>query len=85
MSELDFETVRSLLREVLAERDRLATEEQRQAQEQAEQEYLASIRRRDLTPKEKSLLIDKLGPAGYLALPWGEPDQPRDSNGRFRR
>ena len=40
---------------------------------------------RNLTPKEKARLIDKLGPAGYLALPYGEPDQPRDPGGRWRR
>ena len=53
MSEINLETVSGLFREALAERDQRA-EEQRLEQERAEQEYLASIRRKDLTAREKS-------------------------------
>ena len=51
---------------------------------QALEAELAQIRRRNLSPLEKSRLIDKLGVDGYLALPYGEPDQPRDGNGPYR-
>jgi hypothetical protein len=77
------EQLREIFREVLSERDR-RDEEQRAEQERAEQAYLASIRRKDLSPREKSVLIERLGKDSYLALPWGE-DQPRDDAGRFRR
>jgi hypothetical protein len=80
MSEITNETVRELLREVLSERDRQAAEEQ-QAQAAREADELSRIRRKDLTPKQVSQLVERLGKDGYLALPYD--DQPRGSLGRF--
>ena len=82
MDERDVDLVREIVREVMVERDRLAAGE-RQAQQQAEQEQLAAIRRSQLTPKQTSDLIDRVGYERYMQIPWD--DQPRDDSGRFRR
>jgi hypothetical protein len=64
--------VREVFREVLAERDRKAAEE-REAREAADAEYLANVRRKDLTPRQVSELVDRIGMQAYLALPYGDP------------
>jgi hypothetical protein len=51
------------------------------------------MKRRQWKPEQKALIvleglkgrpIGELGLAGYLALPYGEPDQPRGADGRYR-
>jgi hypothetical protein len=43
---------------------------------------LAGVKRRDLTPKQTSDLIDRVGYERYMQIPWD--DQPRDELGRYR-
>ena len=81
MSEISLEMVREVIRDVIAERDRRA-EDERLAQERAEQEQLASIRRCNLSPREKSDLINRIGYEKYMQVKFD--DQLRGSDGRYR-
>ena len=39
---------------------------------------------RNLTPKEKARLTERIGLTAYLAPPYGEPNQLRGADGRYR-
>jgi hypothetical protein len=77
------DVIREIVGELLEERALLAGAKAEAANGVAAEE-LSKIRRAHLTPKQKSALIDRIGPDAYLALEWDDPAPPRDDLGRFR-